>query len=571
MSSSVEISGLSEANLSSGLTSIPSSSTSRFVPPLSVRLARSSIDAVPTQIVIYFLAMLTNPITINTFVVFVRLYWFEKRFQHVVKQSMEFRRSRTRSMARNLNDKEPGDHDDSGAAAERGVGGRNIVVLRDSGKPMGPNILNEKSPATAEVGSNGGGTSSGSSALQKRSSASSDKSQVGPLPAPALDRQPSVHRNITFADEVASPPSTSVPPRSRGGGGGGGSEDDDDQPLQMPDSLPTERHIAFLENQRNPKDKGTLRIPGPRESDLGQNPETVNEGETDNDDHLGRTITIEESERGGGIRRAPSAFLNKLSAARRAGTSHSRDPDASSSGGGGGTWRLPTILSSGRTATRASRAAESAPYLSWQPTIGRNSAFIDLTEEQREELGGVEYRSLKTLAIILVAYFVLFHLLGIVTLLPWIVRTSEPWGALVDAEAISRVWWGIFTPATLFNDLGFTLTPDSMISFQGAVLPLLLGSFLIIIGNTGFPCMLRFVIWAVSKFTREESPLHEELRFLLDHPRRCFTLLFPSEATWVLFTILVFLNGIDLLFFIVLDVSLLEFICGVACSANRPP
>lgn len=42
------------------------------------------------------------------------------------------------------------------------------------------------------------------------------------------------------------------------------------------------------------------------------------------------------------------------------------------------------------------------PYLSWQPTIGRNSAFVDLTEEQREELGGIEYRALKTLAVVLV-------------------------------------------------------------------------------------------------------------------------------------------------------------------------
>ena len=114
---------------------------------------------------------------------------------------------------------------------------------------------------------------------------------------------------------------------------------------------------------------------------------------------------------------------------------------------------------------------------------------------------------------------------------------------------------GIFTPATLFNDLGFTLTPDSMVSFQGAVLPLLLGSYLIVIGNTGFPCMLRFIIWIMSKFTKDGTPLHEELRFLLDHPRRCFTLLFPSQATWILFGILVLLNGIDLIFFIVLDLD----------------
>ena len=39
------------------------------------------------------------------------------------------------------------------------------------------------------------------------------------------------------------------------------------------------------------------------------------------------------------------------------------------------------------------------PYLSWTPTLGRNSQFHNLTLEQREELvGGIEYRSLRTLA-----------------------------------------------------------------------------------------------------------------------------------------------------------------------------
>ncbi len=115
---------------------------------------------------------------------------------------------------------------------------------------------------------------------------------------------------------------------------------------------------------------------------------------------------------------------------------------------------------------------------------------------------------------------------------------------------------GIFTSYSLFNDVGFTLTPDSMVSFQKAVFPLLLGSFLIIIGNTGFPCMLRFIIWLSSKGVPRNSAIWEEFKFLLDHPRRCFTLLFPSTATWWLFWILVLLNGIDLVFYIILDVSL---------------
>lgn len=122
--------------------------------------------------------------------------------------------------------------------------------------------------------------------------------------------------------------------------------------------------------------------------------------------------------------------------------------------------------------------ADPMPYLSWTPTIGRNSNFVDLTEEQREELGGIEYRALKMLACIVGCYFVGFHLLGMIILCPW-ARYTETYRAIIEDVGIDPYWWGIFTPASLFNDLGYTLTPDSMISFQLAVLPLVLGTFLI--------------------------------------------------------------------------------------------
>src|ERR1700712_1198429 len=99
-----------------------------------------------------------------------------------------------------------------------------------------------------------------------------------------------------------------------------------------------------------------------------------------------------------------------------------------------------------------------------------------------------------------------------------------------------------------------------MISFQTAVWALLGMSYLIIIGNTGFPIMLRIIIWITSKWVPRGSGIYEETKFLLDHPRRCFTLLFPSKATWWLFWILVILNGLDLLFFIILDVSLSQIL-----------
>ena len=42
------------------------------------------------------------------------------------------------------------------------------------------------------------------------------------------------------------------------------------------------------------------------------------------------------------------------------------------------------------------------PYISFAATVGRNSRFTGLTEEQMNELGGVEYRALKVLLVIVI-------------------------------------------------------------------------------------------------------------------------------------------------------------------------
>lgn len=105
----------------------------------------------------------------------------------------------------------------------------------------------------------------------------------------------------------------------------------------------------------------------------------------------------------------------------------------------------------------------------------------------------------------------------------------------------------------MIDNLGFTLTPDSMISFQDAVFPLLVMSFLAFAGNTFYPIFLRLSIWIMSLLVPESSSLHESLQFLLKYPRRCYTLLFPSRPTWILLGILFVLNVVDLLLIILLD------------------
>jgi potassium uptake Trk family protein len=306
-----------------------------------------------------------------------------------------------------------------------------------------------------------------------------------------------------------------------------------------------------VENQRNPADTSTLWIPGPRDVEKGYRPKKIEDGESSSEaerESFSAPAAPNEEQLEHPIQEEQNGVSHRLRSAFRR---FKVDDDNSSRGLRSRV--VSNTRSIGRFLSQERHDTEPLPYLSYSATIGRNSTFVDLTEEQREELGGIEYRALKTLAWILLSYYIGFFLLAYVIMVPWIVRNKK-YSDVITEDAQSPVWWGFFTSISMFTDLGFTLTPDSMISFQRAVLPLLLGTFLIIAGNTGFPCLLRFIIWVASKCVPYGGGVWEELRFLLDHPRRCFTLLFPQKATWWLFGVLVFLNAVDLIFFVLLDI-----------------
>ncbi|KAI0200734.1 cation transport protein-domain-containing protein [Astrocystis sublimbata] len=480
------------------------------------------------QLVMYFCSLLSNPIAINSSVVFLRLYWFEKRFQHIVREA----RSRRVTISKSRSKTQPEVEN-----AERGLNGRTINVLRETGNA----------------------TASGSED-------SSEQKEEPRVPHPQIRFANDVRRSIAM-------------------------EDDDDSPVPLPGKRTNAEHIAILEKQRK-ADKSVLRIPGPRDADMGALPEEFEEEADEIDENVERDPQIPRGRRRSSLEQ-PSAPQRPLQHGERQQTITIAEPDrprrddqslpeemeenleAAAHVVGNLRFRKPrkegerfhrsetsstqqeriNPLRRIRTALTQGKDADPMPYLSWQPTMGRNSQFVDLSEEQREELGGIEYRSLKTLALVLTIYFWGYSLFGIITLVPWILHNNEFYSSLVEAVGVNPVWWGFWTSNSAFMDLGFTLTPDSMNSFNTAIFPLLVMSFLIILGNTGFPVALRFMIWLGSLFAPRGSGLWEELRFLLDHPRRCFTLLFPSNANWWLFFILIALNATDLVLFLVLDLG----------------
>ncbi|EFE35975.1 uncharacterized protein ARB_04909 [Trichophyton benhamiae CBS 112371] len=322
---------------------------------------------------------------------------------------------------------------------------------------------------------------------------------------------------------------------------------EDPKPATVEKQLPTTGpgHVSFSTDTFRPREKA-LRIPGPRQFEAGHRAHEVDE-ETDGDE-LTKATSVDPSIVGASSVRERGKLGRILSHATSV-------EQAASSAFVLGSASRPrsrsrSVSRSLRPLSRTGSRGSQAPYLSYTPTIGRNSQFLNLTEEQRIELGGIEYRSLKLLARIVGCYYFGFLLLGSICLVIWIYAADPSHRQYLAKNGIHPVWC-----MTTYNNLGFALTPDSMVNFRSSTFPMLLMTFLILVGNTAYPCMLRFIIWCMFHISPKASAIREPLNFLLDHPRRCYTLLFPSRATWTLFGTLVLINGVDIMLFMILDLK----------------
>ncbi|KAK4181000.1 cation transport protein-domain-containing protein [Triangularia setosa] len=188
----------------------------------------------------------------------------------------------------------------------------------------------------------------------------------------------------------------------------------------------------------------------------------------------------------------------------------------------------------------------------------RNAQFHDLTREEREHLGGCEYRALKVLALVVPVYFVLWQLLGCIALGAWI-NNNQAGPPL--RNGINPWWLGIFNGASAFNNSGMSLLDANMIPFQNSYFVLITMGLMVLAGNTAYPIFLRLIVWSLSRFLLfvtqdgEHSTLKDTLRFILQYPRRVYTNLFPTRATWWLLFMLVLLNSIDWVAFEVLNIG----------------
>jgi potassium uptake Trk family protein len=273
--------------------------------------------------------------------------------------------------------------------------------------------------------------------------------------------------------------------------------------------------------------KGALYIPGPRERENGE-PITSTNDDDEDDDEEDEIKPVAGSSNALRRRRSDNRSITTRS------MSKARSVDRA----------VSSIFVLGSTAS-ASRRSDDEPKR--QP--------VDLASMSREELGGIEYRALRVLLKVTVGYFVGLHTFGVICLVPWIHLADAKYKDYLVSQGQDFTWWAFYSSQTMIDNLGLTLTPDSMVSFRDATFPMLVMTFLAFAGNTFYPCFLRLLIWTICKLAPAGSSLKESTRFLLDHPRRCYTLLFPGTATWILASILFVLNFIDTLLIVVLDLD----------------
>jgi len=187
--------------------------------------------------------------------------------------------------------------------------------------------------------------------------------------------------------------------------------------------------------------------------------------------------------------------------------------------------------------------------------VTRNSQFYGLSAADRENLGGVEYKAICFLSWVVPLYYILFQLLGCIGLAAYVANNRPD---IARANGLNPWWVGAFNGVSAFNNSGMSLLDANMTAFQTSYYMLLTMGMLILAGNTCYPIFLRLGIWTMLKLMPKSEPWEERrstLRFLLDHPRRCYTNLFPSEHTWWLAFAVFVLNGVDWAAFEILNVS----------------
>jgi Trk-type K+ transport system membrane component len=137
-------------------------------------------------------------------------------------------------------------------------------------------------------------------------------------------------------------------------------------------------------------------------------------------------------------------------------------------------------------------------------------------------LTDIEYTALTWLLILTLCLVIFVNLTG------WILISLEL-ELMKDALDRNNPWWvSAFITVSAFNNVGMSLFTDSMFRFVHNVPICLLVSFLIIIGNTAMPIILRLIIFICYKFSKRYKLV---FKYMLEKHHHLSLHLYPGLQT----------------------------------------
>lgn len=202
---------------------------------------------------------------------------------------------------------------------------------------------------------------------------------------------------------------------------------------------------------------------------------------------------------------------------------------------------------------------ECTPFSS-EGDMGRDRLISNDTDLSNPAPGGsptdsLEYQALGQILLIMIGYWVTVHVLFIVAFYCYFVYVPGKFQDQLREEKIHGLSHAAYLTVSSFQNNGLVITPSSLMDFSKQPIPLLMVSALIILGNTGLPLAVRFIAWVLERTAPRNSSRKRALRYLLQHPRRCFTHMFPRTHTLWLLLVVVVLNALETVIILTQDAS----------------
>lgn len=105
--------------------------------------------------------------------------------------------------------------------------------------------------------------------------------------------------------------------------------------------------------------------------------------------------------------------------------------------------RTTTLQGAPKPAPTQDANTKVVSYISFDAVVGKNSNFEDLSDEEKEELGGIELRALNMLAWAVPAYWFGVQLVGFIILAPYMSRAQFKNALTTEdgqAAAVNSTW-----------------------------------------------------------------------------------------------------------------------------------